>query len=354
MKKTNYSLINHSFFHILCLYIPLVNRFYGFSNALVFKNIEEEDVQALQCAVRNELSDFLESSLVDAENILIQKTWFFGPFSSEPTAFFFLPDERKLIAELIQHVRDIVDAPTENSRLDHFSDEKCEAPIEQHMYETTFGFYFGDRNNTVDIEQAFESLSLRDVIDSSFTPERLLPPTRTHALLQKFLTVADINMQRKKPGYRFTYDIKLFTTYMRLLSGCYAYETLQKNLPLALPSLSSTNRYVRVMSDPIVEGHIRARELLDYLTERKLDLVIALSEDATRIDGRIQYDSKSNQIIGFVLPMNESSGMPTSSYPARSEEEISSYFSTDNTPAHFVNTIMAQPLANYPPFCSLM
>lgn len=91
------------------------------------------------------------------------------------------------------------------------------------------------------------------------------------------------------------------------------------------------------------------------MESRNLPLVVSLSEDATRISGRIQYDAKSNEIIGFVLPLDNKIGMPIPhSYPARSAQELFRPFSNDTSVAHFVNVIMAQPLTDVPAFYLLV
>lgn len=200
--------------------------------------------------------------------------------------------------------------------------------------------------------KAMKILNKNDIL---FSTQDRISLTRTHNLLHKLLATANENMIRHKYGYRYDIDIKIFSTYMRLMSGCHAYDTLQRNLELSLPSLSSTNRYVQKMSDCVVEGQLRINELVRYLKGRNLPLVVSLSEDATRIDGRIQYDSRINQIVGFVSPINRKTGMPIPlSYPARNAEEMFGQFSYENPPAQFVNVVMAQPLANYPPFCLLL
>lgn len=80
---------------------------------------------------------------------------------------------------------------------------------------------------------------------------------------------------------------------------------------------------------------------------------------ATRINGRIQYDSDSNQVMGFSLPIDDQ-GMPIPlSFPARSAAEIESYFYDPETkaerqPAGLVNVTMAKPInKNIPAFCIL-
>lgn len=155
--------------------------------------------------------------------------------------------------------------------------------------------------------------------------------TQTHNILNKLVQVADQNAQRNKAGYRFPEQIKLFSSYFRMLAGRGSYEFLQRNLPEALPSLSSVNKNIRKRDSPIIEGVFRYEELLLYLEERNLPLIVSLSEDATRIVGRIQYDARSNQIVGFVLPINEVNGLPIPfTFKARSAEEIASHFTSGN------------------------
>lgn len=130
-----------------------------------------------------------------------------------------------------------------------------------------------------------------------------------------------------------------------MLSGPLAYETLQKNLPLALPALSSTNRYLLKNNCRPIEGILRSHELDVFLEERKLEKVVSLSEDATRIIGRLQYDFKTNQITGFALPLHQDNGLPVPfSFPARNASEMMLYFEQPHSISSNVTAIMAQPL----------
>lgn len=180
--------------------------------------------------------------------------------------------------------------------------------------------------------------------------------SKTHFFLNKLVKAADQNLKRPKAGYRYAEDVKYFSSYIRMIAGPLAYETLQRNLEGALPSLPSTNRYIKSSNHFVGEGILRHNELLLYLTERNLPLWVSLSEDQTRIVNRVQYDSNTNQIIGFVLPIDKNNGMPVPfTYEARSAEEIVKYF-TQNVPvATLVNVVMAQPLSTiYPAFCLLI
>lgn len=75
-----------------------------------------------------------------------------------------------------------------------------------------------------------------------------------------------------------------------------------------------------------------------------------LSEDATSIVSKIEFDAKTNQMIGIVLPMNSSTGMPIPfTYLAKNEEEIQ--LNMQKSKSNYVYIVMAQPLAiNVPPF----
>lgn len=105
----------------------------------------------------------------------------------------------------------------------------------------------------------------------------------------------------------------------------------------------------------ITEGILRSEELRYYLDERNLPKVVSISEDATRIVGRIQYNSRTNQIVGFTLPINKQTGMPIPfSFPAKNVAEIIKHFTNGNV-SGFLNVIMAQPVdENAPQFCLLL
>lgn len=179
--------------------------------------------------------------------------------------------------------------------------------------------------------------------------------TKAQFFLNRLLANALRNTSRKKEGHRYDDLDKLFASYLRMIIGPMAYETLYRNLEGALPALSSANRYIRASNCHTTEGILRCDELRVYLKERKQPPVVSLSEDATRIVGKVQYDSTSNQLVGFVLPTNNKSGMPIPfAFPARNAMEIVDHFTNGNAVASFLNVVMAQPLDGAPPFCLLL
>lgn len=179
---------------------------------------------------------------------------------------------------------------------------------------------------------------------------------QTYYFLDKLKATADLNSERERGGYRYDKETQKIATYLRLISGPLAYKTLQNNLKCALPSLPTINRYIQSSNCKIFEGIPRIDELHVYLTDRKLPLAISLSEDATRIVDRIQYDSITNQLIGFAVPINKENGMPVPfAFPARNADEIISHFSQQNSSSQHLNVMMAQPLVeSEPPFCLMI
>lgn len=108
--------------------------------------------------------------------------------------------------------------------------------------------------------------------------------------------------------------------------------------------------YISLNETKIVEGDLRCKELSNYLEILKLKKYVWLSEDATGITPKVEFDSKSNQMIGLVLPISTSNGMPIPfSYLARNAEEIETNITKDKSTHVYV--VMAQPLMRgVPPF----
>lgn len=226
--------------------------------------------------------------------------------TTNPT-FVFRPGDKKLIKSVVDDVKNIVDGNGKLKGLSHFN---------------------------ADSDLLAETQSELKVIKKNDEYE-----TRTHFFLRKLITVADQNANRNKHGYRYNDpELKMYATYLRMITGPLAYETIQRNLECALPSLVSVNRYIKASGCHITEGILRTEELRLYLAERCVPPVVVLSEDATRITGKVQYDKRTNQLIGFVLPLNNTNGLPIPfMYPARNAEEILSHFTGTNAIGTFMN-----------------
>ena len=77
---------------------------------------------------------------------------------------------------------------------------------------------------------------------------------------------------------------------------------------------------------------------------------MSIGEDATRVTSKVEYDSNTNRLVGFVLPLNKE-GLPlTDSFLATSFESIEAF--ATGTKANYAFTYMVQPLSEgAPSFC---
>lgn len=298
----------------------------GFGSLIAFEDFKQEDIVNTENFVRLQLGELLQK-ICEINGKLFDddiKRSYFGDFGDSTKDFRYSDEERQLISKCAQYV-------TYLSRIEEIN--------------TEFGHFQLDDNDL-----ASETATKEDV-----APNSINCVSQSHYFLNLLLAEANKNVERPKEGYRFTEKIKKMASYYRLVAGPYAYESLQRNLELCLPTLSSVNRYVRKMNTGIVEGVLRQHELLTYLKNRNLPMTVALSEDATRLTGVVQYDAKTNQLMGFVLPIHSGTGMPIPySFSARNAGEMIKHFANKNVPGNFVNVIMAQPLADVAPFCLLL
>lgn len=108
--------------------------------------------------------------------------------------------------------------------------------------------------------------------------------------------------------------------------------------------------YISEYKTKIVEGELRCKELVNYLGTLNAKKYVWLSEDASGVVTKVEFDSKTNQMVGLVLPFNSSTGMPIPfSFLARSTDEIQTNMKKNNSSLVYI--VMAQPLMkNTPPF----
>lgn len=176
-------------------------------------------------------------------------------------------------------------------------------------------------------------------------------------MLQILMESAQRNSKRNKHGYRHDILTKMFAAFLKMVAGLLAYQILHANFPLSLPSVSTVNRFITDNGPPIIEGEMRVDELLQYLQSRNFPLRISMSEDGTRCTAKISYDPKTNQLVGYALPL-DTNGMPiVSSFPARNVREIyQHYINPSNIISSTAYVQMAQPTEppGAPPFCLMM
>ncbi|XP_039308140.1 uncharacterized protein LOC120358322 isoform X1 [Solenopsis invicta] len=157
------------------------------------------------------------------------------------------------------------------------------------------------------------------------------------------------NIKRKKHGNKFTSPLKLFSLYIFIVGGRVLYELLHANLQSILPSITTINRLIDKESN-IVNGIVRLKELKLFLIKRNYPLNVFISEHQTAIIKNIAYDSKSNQMIGFVSSCKKN-GFPKNNFYVNSVKDIENAFSKYVVGCN-AYVYMAQPLIdNAPAFC---
>lgn len=179
-------------------------------------------------------------------------------------------------------------------------------------------------------------------------------------LLSEMTSCFNRNVHRSSMGYRYSEEIKLYAAHERMIGGKLAYETYKANSKRSVPCVKSVNRYIARVKSKVSEGVLRTEELSRYLTALNLPRIVALSEDATRITDRIQYDRETNQLVGFVLTIGEN-GMPvTGQKKAISAAAMEKCFydvetGKEKKRSTYLNVVMAQPsVSGIPPFCLLL
>ena len=170
-------------------------------------------------------------------------------------------------------------------------------------------------------------------------------------LFKRLLINAYQNANKIPTSRRHATIIKKFITSLLIYAGPMAYDLVHRNMPTALPSLRTVQREVQNEYQAISEGYFQFDGLEKYLTQHGIShKVVSISEDATRIIARIDYDSESNRLVGFVLPCSDQ-GLPlVDSFLATTFESIQRMFET-NQRSKYAYIYMAQCLfKNVPPY----
>lgn len=199
----------------------------GFSDSTVFKTINDTDIDSIEKFMREDLWALWQTNSIRLPYGSTIEDAFGKIFKLNPSRFKFLPGDRKFIRMLVEI---------------HANDLKT------------------DTKSQLVQTQKPKSDSIPTVTDST---------QRTLYFLNRLHSTAEINLKRKKEGFRFDEEMKLFAAYLRMLCGPLAYNTIHRNLEGAVPSLVSTNRYIKASNCDVLEGALRCEELLKYLEDRR-------------------------------------------------------------------------------------
>ena len=172
-----------------------------------------------------------------------------------------------------------------------------------------------------------------------------------HSFFKELLRNAEKNCSKYPTQRRHDNLIKQFATALFVYSGPIAYNFIHKNIPECLPSLRTVQRLVHSTYTFHNEGVFQFKGLAEHLNLYNATKIISISEDATRLIGRVDYDKETDKLVGFVLPSNKE-GVPLSdSFIAVSFDFVQDTFLTSEI-GKYVLVYMAQPLEeNVPAYC---
>ena len=186
---------------------------------------------------------------------------------------------------------------------------------------------------------------------STVENSELVPENSFGTILKQLFLSAEKNHESCPTHRRHPSILKKFTTIVFILAGPMAYELIQQNMPQALPSIRTIQSAIHSEYKTISEGSFRFDELREHLNQYNAPLFVSIGEDATRIVGRVEYDSETNRCVGFVLPLDENGLPKEDSFLATSFSGIESMF-LNNAVAKYAYIYMAQSLCtDVPPFC---
>jgi len=170
-------------------------------------------------------------------------------------------------------------------------------------------------------------------------------------LYNKLLTNAMNNCSLLPTGRRHNETIKKFSLSLWLIVGPAAYKLLHANMPEALPSLSTVKRDAKKRYTIPGEGEFQFDKLVAHLEAYNAERIVSISEDATRVVKRAEYDDTSDRIVGFVLPLDDD-GLPKKDYfGATSLDDIEKMFLNSKKASNAYIYMVQAMSPNVPPFC---
>ncbi|XP_055643677.1 uncharacterized protein LOC129779924 [Toxorhynchites rutilus septentrionalis] len=181
------------------------------------------------------------------------------------------------------------------------------------------------------------------------TTSNTASPSMKSKLLLELVNLFNVSGKRIK----FADEFKTYCTYMYILAGPKAYNTLKSTLPLI--SLRTAQKHLHKTIDRVKEGKLRVEQLKKFLELTDSPPVVWLSEDATRLVSKLQIDPASGNIIGTLLPKDDETGMPV--LLQRDLESVSQMKKELNSSTLTINAVVtiARPLKKgAPPFCLMV
>lgn len=204
----------------------------------------------------------------------------------------------------------------------------------------SFGFF-------EDSEEILENiiLKLRSIPDFRNKLELFLimidkDPKDENIMFSYLLNESSLNFQRESTRNRFNEQLKKFCEYLYLKGGFNCYKNLYLNSPIPAPSTLKNN----LQAGRMETSKLYIEELVLFLKKYDSPFEVIISEDATRISNRIEYDPTTNEIYGLLAKTDSTTGMPSQNFfKANKPSKVSEYM-TNYKVAPYIQAILAKPL----------
>jgi hypothetical protein len=198
-------------------------------------------------------------------------------------------------------------------------------------------------------EQLFNSLRVKMAGDGHFRNkiQNLVTATennRDKNPLNYYMNLSEEINSRGAKGNRFEGNLmplKDFSTYLYMKSGKSTYEALYENS--VIPSSSLCKKEI-VRASKMEIGKIYIEEFFASLQGYEIECKkVIISEDATRVDSRIEYDSESNELFGLLPEYDLETGLPKVNFFNVTSPSATLKFLKKYKKAPYLQLIVAKP-----------
>jgi hypothetical protein len=135
--------------------------------------------------------------------------------------------------------------------------------------------------------------------------------------------------------------LKEFCTYLYMKGGNSTYEALYQNS--VIPSSSSCKKEI-VRESKMQIGKIYVEEFFQRLQKYEIECKkVIISEDATRLDSRVEYDNETNELFGLLPDYERETGLPKVKFFNVTTPSATYKFLKNFKKAPYLQLIVAKP-----------
>ncbi|KAJ8668018.1 hypothetical protein QAD02_009681 [Eretmocerus hayati] len=295
------------------MYIKNILKLRHIDNRITLKSYDRDIVNELEIFVQ---SDAYKKMIPPGADLID----YYGFFHANPSAFGFSLGHEALLMRIIKLCKEEEDTfwiMPKSNRGNERKREKLEKLILEYHYNNI-------ENNEFQSHSTLLRMLLRHLADNS-------DPSKQHR--------------------RYTEPFQKFWSYIFLLTGIFAYETLEKNLPI--PSTNSLYRF-NGKNNPRDIRPLDIAGLKKHLISRNYPLEVWVCDDVTKIKEKVEFDQVTSELYGLVPPLDKNSFPIEGAFKVTSAENVQNYKENYKL-AKYLRVFMVQPLTeNSIPYCLAM